>query len=461
MSQKAKVVIKPLWKEETISCLEVALTLEGMELKSGEKLMAENRSTVTIPGCPLNELKILDEAGEVPCEIKDEKPYPFELNVYYLKRDLVGTLEITYQVSPYEWTAEDAASHHGPYFEFRPEVGGADTVGHAILPDLDLKGTIQVVYDLSASPEGVSCVSGYGEGDYTVEGPFQLVRQLYYMFGKIQSSQEGEFGFFWLEDPKFDMKAIADFTLNLFRKMQVFFHDDQARYRIFARHDHTQTSGGTAMPRCYMFGWNDHQPVTVEEKQNLLAHEMVHNWPHLNDNPYGITTWYSEGTAEFYSVMLPYRFGLTSAETALKEIQTRSDAFYSNPTRLMSNMDAVKICWQDRRAQRIPYGRGIFYLANIDAQIRRATNGEKSLDDVVLTILEMDRSKVTLGNEAFIETVKKISGLDIAEQHAKMCDGTPFAPDPDSFDALFTVEEKEMPEADTGKTVTGYHWSLR
>lgn len=37
---------------------------------------------------------------------------------------------------------------------------------------------------------------------------------------------------------------------------------------------------------------------------------MVHNWPQLNDNPYGVTTWYSEGTAEYYSVLLPLRLGL-------------------------------------------------------------------------------------------------------------------------------------------------------
>ena len=80
-----------------------------------------------------------------------------------------------------------------------------------------------------------------------------------------------------------------------------------------------------------MFGWNDSQPVSVEEKQNLLAHEMVHNWPHLNDNPYGVTTWYAEGTAEYYSIMIPLRNGLITAAEALAEIQKRTDAYYTNP----------------------------------------------------------------------------------------------------------------------------------
>ena len=70
------------------------------------------------------------------------------------------------------------------------------------------------------------------------------------------------------------------------------------------------TSGGTALYRSYLFGWNTTQPCSLEDKKTILAHEMVHNWPQLNDNPYGVTTWYSEGTAEYYSVLLPLRLGL-------------------------------------------------------------------------------------------------------------------------------------------------------
>ena len=178
--------------------------------------------------------------------------------------------------------------------------------------------------------------------------------------------------------------------------------------------------------------------LTVAEKQNLLAHEMVHNWPHLNDNPYGVTTWYAEGTAEYYSIMIPLRNGLITKEQALLEIQQRTDAYYTNPTRHYSNLEAAKICWQDRRAQRLSYGRGIFFLANADAGIRRTTRGKYSIDDVVLDILEQGRQGATLGNEVFLETVQRVSGLDLTDDWRTMHEGGHFAPDPDSFGSLFT-----------------------
>ena len=39
--------------------------------------------------------------------------------------------------------------------------------------------------------------------------------------------------------------------------------------------------------------------------------------------------------------------------------------------------------------------------------------------------------------------------------------GGHFAPDPDSFDGLFTVNETQAKEADTGKDAVSYRWALR
>lgn len=124
-----------------------------------------------------------------------------------------------------------------------------------------------------------------GEGDCVFEGSLEKLRQGYFAFGDVKKITDGDFGYYWLSAPTFDVQELADYTKKLFGKMQVFFHDDQHDYRIFMRKDPFPHSGGTALMRSYMFGWNDAEPVSVREKQNILAHEMVHNWPHLNDNP--------------------------------------------------------------------------------------------------------------------------------------------------------------------------------
>lgn len=44
-------------------------------------------------------------------------------------------------------------------------------------------------------------------------------------------------------------------------------------------------------------------------------------------------------------------------------------------------MEIPKIQWKERLAQECPYGRGFLYLANTEAQLRRA--GKGSIDDIV------------------------------------------------------------------------------
>ena len=310
-------------------------------------------------------------------------------------------------------------------------------------------------------PAGSQGVCTWGEGDCALEGTLEKLRQCYFAFGDVKKITEGDFGYYWLSEPTFDVQELADYTKKLFGKMQVFFHDDQHAYRIFMRKDPFHHSGGTALMRSYMFGWNDTEPVSVREKQNILAHEMVHNWPQLNDNPYGTSSWYSEGTAEYYSCMLPFRAGLIDREALLKEIQKRTTAYYTNPTRHLENLAAAKICWQDRRAQRLPYGRGIFFLANTDVKLRQATDNRVCIDDVVLAIQEKDRAGVTLGNEVFLETVQELGGIDVRDDWETMRTGGHIVPLEDAFDKQFRLKEVTVPEADTGTPVTSYEWTLR
>lgn len=453
------ITLKPYDEQGTVSKMEITYVLDRLERSAGEELCRFQICTVSIPGCVPEGLWAEDDGGALELRTTESSPYPYELLHVSANRTLQGKVTVGYTVFP---RVLDESAKCGPYFDLRTEAGGANSAGLSFLAGFDrYEGEISLHWDLSRMPEGSTGVCTWGEGDVRYTGKLEKLNQCYFAFGRVQSITEGEFGFYWLSEPKFDIRAIASYTRDLFGKMQAFFRDEEPVYRIFVRKDPFHHSGGTALMRSYMFGWNDTEPVTVQDKQNILAHEMVHNWPSLNDNPYGITSWYSEGTAEYYSVMLPLREGLIDNQTALREIQTRTDNYYTNPTRHMENIEAAQICWQDRRAQRIPYGRGIFFLANTDVRIRQATKGEKSLDDVVLRILELDRSGVTLGNQVFLDTVRELSGVDVTAEWEIMRTGGHFAPMEDSFDVHFRVAEKTVPEADTGKPVISYAWSLR
>ncbi len=453
-----RIVLAPVKQDGRIDALDVTMRFSGLTGTVGATLLRAQVNTVSIPCADPQALTLTDTRGDVPFALEAVEEYPVRYSDIRPLREPEGEIAVRYTLRPHVLKDTDIC---GPYFDFRAEDGGANASGLALLLDCPgFEGAISLSWDMRRCSGGKG-VCTWGEGDVAFDGPLDRLRDSYFMFGDVHSETEGEFGFYWLGTPAFRVDTLAVYTRRLFGVMQAFFHDDEPVYRVFLRHDPFKTSGGTALRRSYMFGWNDTQPVSVDEKQNLLAHEMVHNWPQLNDRPYGTTTWYAEGTAEYYSIMLPLRAGLITKAQALAEVQRRTDAYYTNPTRRLSDMDAAKVCWQDRRAQRLAYGRGIFFLAAVDARIRRATGGQKRIDDVVLDLLDQDRRGVTLGNEVFLATVRRIAGIDVTDAWRVMHEGGHFAPDPDSFDVLFNVGEVPAREADTGAAAVSYRWSLR
>ncbi len=454
-----RITLTPFPEAGEISRVEATYVFDALSVPAGQEIFRLQRSTVSVPGAEIARASLRDETGEAPLSFRESEAYPIRYRHAYAQRDVSGQTEIRCDVLPCERLSQ---GRHGPYFQFARENGGVSGPGLAFLIDVpDWQGNVSLRWDLSHLPAGSRGVCTWGEGEISYQGTLERLLEAYYIFGPVHSVTEGDFGFYWLSEPPFDVAELAGFTRRLFGVMQRFFRDDQKAYRIFMRHDLTESSGGTALARSYMFGWNDRQKMTVLEQQNLLAHEMVHNWPHLNDNPYGTTTWYAEGTAEYYSIMIPLKNGLITKEQALQQIQKRTDGYYTNPTRHLSNLEAAKICWQDRRAQRLAYGRGIFFLANTDAKLRRATAGKAGIDDVVLDILAQGKRGVTLGNEVFLDAVRRIGGIDVTEDWRVMHASGHFAPDGDSFGGLFDVAEEKAQEADTGREAISYRWSLR
>lgn len=451
-----QIYVKPYWEGNTVDRMDVRMTVTAHAYHKGERLCSMQLKTVSIPGCEPYDLQVKDECGSVPVQSADETPYPYEWRRWSVQRDTKGEVSIAYTVRPRVLKPEDIC---GPYFDLRAEEGGVNSAGFSCLMDVEDAGECEFSWDLSRMPEGSRGICTFGENTVKTKS-LELLRQGYFAAGLLNSIEEGDFGFYWMSQPPFDVKEVAEYTKKLFGHMQKFFRDTEKVYRIFVRKDPFLTSGGTALHRSYMFGWNETQSCSLQDKKVILAHEMVHNWPQLNDIPYGTSTWYSEGTAEYYSVLLPLRLGLMTQDEAIAELQKRTDNYYSNPTRDLGDEEAAKICWKDRRAQRLAYGRGMIFLINTDIQIRKATENRCCIDDVVLDILEKDRAGITLGNEVFLESVQSISGLDVRKEWEDMHTGKDIALLSGGFDGRFFVTEKQIIEADTQKPARSFCWGI-
>jgi dipeptidyl aminopeptidase/acylaminoacyl peptidase len=462
------VTVKPWQEQGQITYLDVTAAVEGMAVNKGEEVFRIQKETVSIPFCPVGEQGFIltDEEGNAALYKEEIKQYPITYEVYRAGRDLKGSFILTYRFYPRTLPENYRSS---PYFDFRCEKDGANGAGITFLPKFPI-GTCQISFqwDLKEMPEGSK---GIWSEDYRCEEEKMLVDQAdillntYYAVGAVKTIEQDGFAFHWIAPSELPFLETADRVKKLYGYMKEFFQDSNANYQVFVRKDPFEKSGGgTALTHSFMFGYNEKHLPTVDDLQNLLSHEMVHNWPHIDDNPYGSATWYNEGTAEFYSVMLPYRAGIVSKEDTLFQIRKRSKEYYANPTGKLGNMEAAAICWEDRRAQRVAYGRGFFFLAKLDAGLRRLTGDKFSLDNVVKELLVEGYKRGAdnpLTCDDFRKVYQRFSGQDISEDIKSMEEGELIVPDPDSFDRLFTcVEVPGKYEGTEEETVT-YEWELR
>lgn len=458
--REVEVTICPYWDGDTVSELDIFVEADQKKINPGDILFRFQKETVTIPFCPVSEIRVEDDKGEMPYSEEEWEEYPVQYRAFVATREGSGKIKIFYHVKTRDITG---ITQYGPYFDLRSEKGGANGAGVTCMPLLpDGEYQISLKWNMEHMPENTRGVWSFGEGDQIRRGKAEMLLYTFYAVGMVQSVEEENFGFYWFGTPPFDVKRAAEHVKQMYFVMSRFFEDASMEgYRVFARKDPFEKSGGTALSRSFLFGYNDTTKTTVESLQNLLAHEMVHNWPHMDDHPYGSCTWFTEGCAEFYSVMLPLRANLVSLRDTLEQIQKRTDEYFTNPTVSLSNEDAAKLFWKDRRTQRISYGRGFFFLANVDSMIRKATRGEKSVDDVVKPLTSMYLSGKSGTNEDFIRLVNEVAGVDISGDFEKMEKGEHLVPDPDGFDGHFSWEKVEREIAGGKEKTTSYQWKIK
>ncbi|MGI6039225.1 MAG: hypothetical protein GX257_08865 [Clostridiales bacterium] len=459
-----KIELKPFWADGTVKYMDISCSVGKPEIKAGQAIVSYCRNVVSIPFCKIDGdiISFWDDQGEIPAESHYAGVLSsfMEMVEWRAKRDTAGDIRYSYRVFPRELPKDYRSS---PYFDFRAEEGGANGAGITFLavpPQQEY--CISLKWDLTSMPEGSRGVWSLGTGDVSIEETPNLMQFSYYAVGRMKSVEDGDFGIYWFSEPPFDMDKASNRIRDLYNYIAEFFEDEESVYRVFVRRDPFEKSGGgTALRRSFMFGYSAKVFPTVEDLQNMLAHEIVHNWPHIDDEPAGVATWFNEGTAEYYSVVLPHRAGITSLEQVLEQIEGRAAKYYGNALRALSNMELAKIYWEDRRAQVVPYGRGFFYLANTDSEIRRVSDGKRSLDDVVLELVRRRRRGEKLTSETWLELLEKELGYSPREKYDQMTEGTLIVPDDEAFGGAFEIEDDEVIPEGASDPMPTYKWRIK
>ncbi|MFN3311995.1 MAG: hypothetical protein ACK46Q_00830, partial [Hyphomonas sp.] len=287
--------------------------------------------------------------------------------------------------------------------------------GYMIVPVNTASGLSVLDWDLAEFGPGAVGVTTFGEGHVSVDGPPAALMQGWLMAGHPgrypAAEEESHFNAYWLGDFPFDVPAEMAYSKDLYDFFGDFFAylDPPPDYRVFLRQLDTPPHGGaTALGNSFMLSRGPAQPEEMggQAPRATLAHEMIHMWVGGLSGEHILTNWFSEGLTTYYEYTLPFRAGRVSLEDYVDGLNTLSDRYYSNPARAMSALEIGRVGFNDGRIRHAPYQRGALYFADLDARIRAASGGARTLDMFMREVFALRHSgDVSLTLEAWSDLV--------------------------------------------------------
>lgn len=167
----------------------------------------------------------------------------------------------------------------------------------------------------------------------------------------------------------------------------------------------------------------------------LISHEFFHTWNvkrlrpiELSDFDYERETyttglWVAEGLTSYYDPLIVLKAGLSTREEYLKELSRELGVLESTPGRLTQSLTASSFdAWVKfyRRSENTAnsvvsyYGKGALVGWLLDVEIRRLTNDEKSLDDVMRLAYERYSGDTGYTQQQFRDVASEVAGSDLS-----------------------------------------------
>lgn len=223
-------------------------------------------------------------------------------------------------------------------------------------------------------------------------GELQSLRLASYFFGRPQvfSTDDGSLHVrsAWFGAPALDTAAAAAWAARAFAAERAFFGDDDpAPYHLFARVLPVMgdRANGMGQPSSFLTAIGPATAFGPRLRANI-AHEMLHRWLGLQlrlGGPEGSGFWFTEGFTVHYANLLMLRAGLVAPDEFLAELNGTVTRQFANPRAAATNDEIRRGFFDDDALSVVPYTRGALYAAELDAAIRRASRGARSLDAVV------------------------------------------------------------------------------
>ena len=436
--------------------LKVTIRSEGESVKAGQAILRMPRvaGNVATAANAMEDFSVADSKGPVPLTIRDDGEG--DLRRWIAGRAVEGPFVVHYHVAIISGINPRGG---GAPFELRSEGGGFSGALNAFapLPDTETPQRVSLKWNFSAFGKDAVGLSSFGFGDVDSPEAIPVVKlsHAFFMGGRLGQypTQPGPQGFFgaWQGATPFDAPALLQWTEGLYGHYRQFFgKTETAPFGVFLRPRPKNSGGNVAVLSGFVGTYGPQtDPETIKP---ILAHEMVHVFvgglDGLGESP--AQSWYSEGMADFYSRAFLLRYGLISHDQFIQKINAAAARYYTNPAIGAPNEDIPRLFWDDPGISVLPYDRGSFYFATVDEEVRKATNGAKSLDDLVLAMLDRRAHGVLADTAAWRSLVRQAVGQKGVDEFDAMLSGGVVEVPSDAFGACFARTTVPLPRYELG-----------
>ena len=177
----------------------------------------------------------------------------------------------------------------------------------------------------------------------------------------------------------------------------------------------------------------------------LVAHEYFHNWNVKRLRPIELgpfdyenevhtkALWIAEGFTDYYAGLLVKRAALSTRDEYYEELSGQIEAVQTTPGRLVTSVDMasydtwIKQYRPDENTVNTTvnyYPKGAVIAFLLDARIRRATNGGKSLDDAMQLAYQRYSGEKGYTLEQFYQAMSDAAGTDLRPWFARVVETT-------------------------------------
>ncbi|WP_299115922.1 M1 family aminopeptidase [uncultured Winogradskyella sp.] len=183
---------------------------------------------------------------------------------------------------------------------------------------------------------------------------------------------------------------------------------------------------GSGLTNSFATNASNNKFLDVEGLVYLFNHELQHNWTGslIKNDDEEKQYWFSEGFTEYYTLKNIAKAKVYNLDESyfIKKFNEFVRELFTSPVNEMPNSELnYETFWSGKEGvQKLPYRRGAVFAFYLDNKIKKDTNGEKSLDDLLLNFKEDAlKNGQKINHEYFIKTANKYLKEDLKQFFSK------------------------------------------